>query len=104
MPIAVDWPRRPLRVIDTTGKPSQTRWRAVATDPEKNSTLVELQPLTGRSHQLRVHMQALGHPIMGDALYASGNDAPRLMLHASQLGFDHPVTGERMQLVSAPAF
>ena len=64
LPIAVDWPRRPLRIIDRTeGKPSQTRWRALAFMADSNSTHVELEPLTGRSHQLRVHLQALGHSI-----------------------------------------
>jgi tRNA pseudouridine32 synthase/23S rRNA pseudouridine746 synthase len=73
LPIAVDWPNRPLRVINhDSGKPSQTRWRIDSysgQDPQTQTTRLQLEPLTGRSHQLRVHLQALGHPIVGDALY-----------------------------------
>jgi tRNA pseudouridine32 synthase/23S rRNA pseudouridine746 synthase len=108
LPIAVDWPRRPLRMIDAAlGKPSQTRWRAVQFDAATNSTRVELEPLTGRSHQLRVHLQALGHPILGDALYAPESvqaKAPRLLLHASALGFIHPATGEALAFENLPDF
>lgn len=101
LPIAVDWPRRPLRIIDTAhGKASQTRWRVLSRDAATHSTRLELAPLTGRSHQLRVHLQAIGHPILGDRLY--GGDAvqarsPRLLLHASALGFVHPVSGQPLQ-------
>ncbi|MEC5213086.1 tRNA pseudouridine32 synthase/23S rRNA pseudouridine746 synthase [Polaromonas sp. CG_9.5] len=108
LPIVVDWPRRPLRIIDAVlGKPSQTRWRALAFDAATNSTRVELEPLTGRSHQLRVHLQALGHPILGDALYAPEAvqaKAPRLLLHACALGFVHPVSGEALRLESPADF
>ncbi len=108
LPIAVDWPRRPLRIIDALhGKPSQTRWRAVMFDEGTNSTRVELEPITGRSHQLRVHFQALGHPIMGDALYASPRvaaTAGRLFLHASLLAFAHPASGQPMRFESPPPF
>ena len=109
LPIVVDWPRRPLRIIDSVlGKPSQTRWRALAFDAAThNSTRVELEPLTGRSHQLRVHLQALGHPILGDALYAPEavqTKAPRLLLHACVLGFVHPASGEALRLESAADF
>jgi tRNA pseudouridine32 synthase/23S rRNA pseudouridine746 synthase len=97
LPIIVDWSNRPLRVIDhQRGQASVTRLRTVQIDPTGNSTLVELEPITGRSHQLRVHLQAIGHPILGDALYAPGAVAamaPRLQLHASNLAFPHPVTG-----------
>ena len=108
LPIVVDWPRRPLRIIDNVlGKPSQTRWRALAFDAATNSTRVELEPLTGRSHQLRVHLQALGHPILGDALYApeaAQAKAPRLLLHACALGFVHPVSGEALRFESPAGF
>ena len=108
LPIAVDWPRRPLRIIDAAhGKPSQTRWRALAVEAATNSTRVALEPITGRSHQLRVHLQALGHPILGDALYADAAvqaRANRLLLHACGLRLPHPVTGEPMQFDSAPPF
>jgi tRNA pseudouridine32 synthase/23S rRNA pseudouridine746 synthase len=108
LPIMVDWPRRPLRVIDAErGKPSQTRWRVLAFDAAANTTRVELEPVTGRSHQLRVHLQALGHPILGDALYAPAEvqaKAPRLLLHAASLRFKHPASGLPMSFESAPAF
>ena len=107
MPIALGWPRRPLHVIDAmNGKPSQTRWRIVSFDAASNSTRVELEPITGRSHQLRVHLNALGHPILGDTLYApvaAQTKAPRLLLHACVLQFDHPVSSELLRIeISAP--
>lgn len=105
LPIMVDWPRRPLRIIDAGGKPSQTRWRCVAFDAATNTTRVELEPLTGRSHQLRVHMQAMGHAMVGDTLYGDkARPAARLLLHACQLGFSHPESGQAMFFESAPAF
>ncbi|MEO6016143.1 MAG: pseudouridine synthase [Polaromonas sp.] len=108
LPIAADWPRRPLRVIDTEhGKASQTHWRVLARDAAAQCTRVELEPVTGRSHQLRVHLQALGHPILGDALYAPPETlarAARLLLHASALRFLHPVTGLPMAFDSSPEF
>ncbi|CAN5199777.1 RluA family pseudouridine synthase [soil metagenome] len=108
LPIALDWPRRPLRVIDAaSGKPSQTRWRSVAFDDAADSTRVELEPVTGRSHQLRVHLQALGHPILGDALYAPEAvqaKAPRLLLHACSLRLVHPASGALLSLESQPVF
>jgi len=97
LPIIVDWPNRPLRVIDhQRGQASVTRVRTLQSDPARNRTLVELEPITGRSHQLRVHLQAIGHPILGDALYAPEAEAAmaeRLQLHASDLAFPHPDTG-----------
>jgi tRNA pseudouridine32 synthase/23S rRNA pseudouridine746 synthase len=108
LPIIVDWPQRPLRIIDTQrGKPSQTRWRVLAHDAAANTTRVELEPVTGRSHQLRVHLKALGHPILGDALYgpeAVQAAAPRLLLHACALRFTHPASGLAMSFESAPGF
>lgn len=114
LPIAVDWPNRPLRVINhDTGKPSQTRWRVQNHDLEAGTTRLLLEPLTGRSHQLRVHLQALGHPIVGDALYDPSwrawlamTDAleNRLRLHASALAFDHPVTGVTLRFDSLAPF
>ena len=108
LPIAADWPRRPLRIIDqAAGKPSQTRWRVLAFDKAANSTRVALEPVTGRSHQLRVHLQALGHPILGDLLYAPAAvqaRAPRLLLHACALRFLHPVSGAALSFDSAPGF
>jgi tRNA pseudouridine32 synthase/23S rRNA pseudouridine746 synthase len=108
LPIIVDWPNRPLRLIDTErGKPSQTRWRVLSHDAAANTTRVELEPVTGRSHQLRVHLKALGHPILGDAMYAPEAvlaAAPRLLLHAAALQFAHPASGLAMALESAPGF
>lgn len=98
LPIVVDWPKRPLRMVDHThGKPSLTRWRVLG--HEETCTRVELEPVTGRSHQLRVHLRELGHPILGDALYAPPAVqalAGRLLLHAWSLSFAHPVTGEAL--------
>ena len=108
LPIAADWARRPLRVIDhTLGKPSLTRWRALAHDAAAQTTRIELEPVTGRTHQLRVHLAAIGHAILGDMLYADAitqAQAPRLMLHASHLAFTHPVTGEALALKWAADF
>ena len=108
LPIALDWPRRPLRLIDAaSGKPSQTRWRAVSVDAAANSTRVALEPVTGRSHQLRVHMRALGHPIWGDALYAPAAiqaRSARLLLHACTLQLRHPVSHAALHFESPPAF
>jgi tRNA pseudouridine32 synthase/23S rRNA pseudouridine746 synthase len=95
LPIAVDWPNRPLRKIDTlSGKPSLTLYRSLAFLGE--STKVELEPITGRTHQLRLHLAAIGHPILGDALYGEAASAARLLLHAASLRFFHPLTGENL--------
>lgn len=106
LPIAVDWPNRPLRVINfETGKASATRLQRLRFDAVRNASHVLLEPLTGRTHQLRLHLQAIGHPILGDALYAPPAVvamAPRLLLHACALGFSHPVSGEAMEF-SLPA-
>ena len=109
LPIAVDWPNRPLRVINhATGKPSQTRWRVDSHDAQAETTRVLLEPLTGRSHQLRVHLLAVGHPIVGDALYGPSWRAQgleqRLRLHASALAFDHPVTDVKLSFESLVPF
>lgn len=108
LPIAADWPNRPLRVIDAQrGKPSQTRWRVLSHDRDANTTRVELEPLTGRSHQLRLHLLSLGHPILGDAWYAPPEvreRSDRLLLHASELHFAHPATGQRLAFASAVPF
>lgn len=103
LPLIVDWPNRPRQKVDhDEGKPAQTDWRVIKA--EDAETRVRLSPLTGRSHQLRVHMAETGHPILGDTLYASGDalDHPRLMLHAENLRFRHPDSGV-MQSFSAPA-
>lgn len=95
LPIAVDWPNRPLRKIDdVSGKPSLTRYRALGFNGE--NTRVELEPATGRTHQLRIHMAAIGYPILGDALYGEAASSPKLMLHATSLSFIHPLTGAQL--------
>jgi tRNA pseudouridine32 synthase/23S rRNA pseudouridine746 synthase len=108
LPLIADWPNRPRQMVDAVnGKPSSTRWRAVGYDPHADATRVELEPVTGRSHQLRVHLQAIGHPILGDALYAPPavqERAPRLMLHATRLELAHPATGEALRFDSPPPF
>jgi tRNA pseudouridine32 synthase/23S rRNA pseudouridine746 synthase len=93
-PILLDWERRPLHIVHPDGKASRSRWRAVQSS--HSATLVELEPVTGRTHQLRVHLHSIGHPILGDALYAPEavrQACPRLMLHAHALAFTHPFTG-----------
>jgi len=108
LPLGADWPKRPMQVVDQErGKPSRTLWRVLERDVAANTTRVELQPQTGRSHQLRVHMQAIGHPIVGDALYAPAGVAarsPRLLLHAAGLAFAHPATAEDIVLSSPCPF
>lgn len=108
LPLIADWPNRPRQKVDPeAGKPSRTLWRALAYDAASDSTRVELEPVTGRSHQLRVHLQAMGHPILGDALYAPPavqDRAPRLMLHATRLEFAHPATGAALLFESRPPF
>lgn len=95
LPLICDWPNRPLQMVcHDRGKPSVTDWRVLAREP--GATRVELTPLTGRSHQLRVHLLALGHPILGDSFYAHREAlaaAPRLQLHAARLAFRHPEGG-----------
>ena len=106
LPLIADWPRRPLQKVDhAIGKPSLTRYRVIAR--EAGRTRVALAPLTGRSHQLRVHLLALGHPIVGDTLYAPPEVAaqsPRLLLHAHVLAFAHPVSGTPLHFTSPLPF
>jgi tRNA pseudouridine32 synthase/23S rRNA pseudouridine746 synthase len=92
LPLIADWPNRPLqKVCHETGKPALTRWRVISrTD---TFTRLELAPHTGRSHQLRVHLKEIGHPILGDPLYGDASAAARLMLHAHTLTVRHPTGG-----------
>jgi tRNA pseudouridine32 synthase/23S rRNA pseudouridine746 synthase len=102
LPLIVDWPNRPRQHVNhETGKPAQTDWRVVRT--RDGTTRVRLYPHTGRTHQLRVHMKEIGHPILGDPFYATGpaRDFPRLMLHAESLKLRHPDGGKGM-LFRAP--
>jgi tRNA pseudouridine32 synthase/23S rRNA pseudouridine746 synthase len=102
LPLLADWPNRPLQKVDITlGKPSLTRYRVLAHDAAANTTRVALEPVTGRAHQLRVHLLAIGHPILGDALYAPAPVhalSDRLLLHASAIAFTHPATGAPLEL------
>lgn len=106
LPLRADWPNRPRQIVDhASGKSSLTHWRVAAR--EGNRTRLELSPVTGRSHQLRVHLLAIGHPIIGDRLYAPDHvagAAARMLLHASALDIDHPVTGQRIGWRSRPPF
>jgi len=108
LPLICDWPNRPRQIVDLSlGKPSLTRWRVLGYDAAGRATRVELEPVTGRSHQLRVHMCELGHPILGDPLYAPPGLralAPRLQLHAASLQLLHPADGHRLAFDSAPPF
>jgi tRNA pseudouridine32 synthase/23S rRNA pseudouridine746 synthase len=102
LPLCVDWPNRPRQHVNhEQGKPAITDWRVQRHDGK--TTRVRLMPQTGRSHQLRVHMLELGHPILGDPIYATGEalDYPRMMLHAESLRIRHPETGKSLTF-SAP--
>ncbi|MGR3289877.1 MAG: pseudouridine synthase [Paracoccaceae bacterium] len=95
LPLIVDWPNRPLQKVDhQQGRAAQTEWRVLRRD--EYSTRMRLFPRTGRSHQLRVHMREIGHPILGDPFYATGDalNFPRLMLHAESLRLRHPDGGK----------
>lgn len=92
LPLAIDQDNKPRHRVDyENGKPAQSRWQVV--ERSENATRLRLFPLTGRTHQLRVHMKAIGHVILGDEFYAEGEAltaADRLLLHAEELGFQHP--------------
>ena len=108
LPLAADWPNRPRQQVDhTNGKPSTTHWCVLERNATTQTTRLELTPVTGRSHQLRVHLQAIGHVIVGDALYAPDavrDRADRLLLHAQSLRFEHPASGVAMLIESAVPF
>lgn len=99
LPLICDWPNRPKQMVSVElGKPAQTEYQVLAYDAD-NSARVQLKPITGRSHQLRVHLLALGHPILGDRFYAHPEAlamAPRLQLHAESLTITHPAFGNSM--------
>lgn len=108
LPLITDWPNRPRQMVSfELGKPSCTRYQVLAYDAITDTARVELEPVTGRTHQLRVHLQALGHPILGDELYASPEvyaKAERLLLHAASIGFPHPLTEENLAISSPVPF
>lgn len=105
LPLIVDWPNRPRQMVcHETGKPAQTDWRVLK--DEGDTARVRLSPKTGRSHQLRVHMLSLGHPILGDPFYATGPALayPRLMLHSEELRFKHPQGGHSTKIRAKAPF
>ncbi len=108
LPLITDWPNRPRQKVDhEVGKPSLTYFRVVERNLAESSTRVELEPKTGRSHQLRLHMLSIGHPIVGDELYASSEvveKSERLLLHATALSFIHPLTNKQLTFESSAPF
>ncbi len=99
-PIARHKTDRKRMAVDPSGRPSQTEWTVL--EMGKGCTLLDVHILTGRTHQIRVHMKHIGHPVCGDPIYgaARGIPVPRLMLHAYSLSFTHPTTGERMTFIA----
>ena len=108
LPLRCDWPNRPRQMIDfAEGKPALTHWQLLASNSQANTATVLLKPVTGRSHQLRVHMLALGTPILGDEIYASSVGiaaAENLQLHAAMLQITHPCSAVSMTFEAAPPF
>jgi tRNA pseudouridine32 synthase/23S rRNA pseudouridine746 synthase len=108
LPLLVDWPNRPKRTVNfEAGQRALTRWRCTSVNATHNIARVELEPVTGRTHQLRVHMQALGHPMLGDTLYATPEalaQSDRLQLHARSLSIPHPGTGKVLEFNAAVPF
>lgn len=107
LPIAPDREARPKYKISPEGKASVTDYQVLERNSQNNTTRLALYPITGRSHQLRLHLQALGHPILGCEFYAHAEAlamADRLLLHASELSFEHPTTGQRVNTTSAVPF
>lgn len=105
LPLITDWPNRPKQKVDfETGKASLTRYEVINTDSKNNTTRLMLFPVTGRSHQLRVHLLSIGHSIVGDKLYSDNPDGStnnthsRLLLHASKVTFNHPVTHKKLSI------
>lgn len=108
LPLRCDWPNRPKQMVCyEQGKPSLTRYQQVTWDSASNTSEVLLYPVTGRSHQLRVHLDAMQCPILGDRLYGdkrSQQAAERLLLHAESLSFDHPTNGQRLDFIEPAPF
>ena len=105
LPLIVDWPNRPLQMVcHETGKPSVTDWRLLKDQGE--TARIRLIPKTGRTHQLRLHMMALGYPILGDPFYghAESQAYPRMMLHSEELRVKHPENGQSLRVRAKPPF
>lgn len=104
LPLGADWAHRPRQRADfERGKPAQTHFQVLEYNEPHDTSRVALTPVTGRTHQLRVHLLAIDHPILGDSLYG-GREAERLHLHAAALRFTHPQTGEILNLKCVPSF
>lgn len=109
LPLLCDWPNRPKQHVCPDGRPSTTHWQCLSQIKEQDEYIsrVQLTPITGRSHQLRVHMLSLGYPILGDEFYANKKALamrPRLCLHAQAIGFYHPITQHRLHFTASPDF
>src|SRR5690606_5332630 len=108
LPIAPDWSNRPRqKICHDTGKSALTHWKLLEQDRDANTSRLELHPVTGRSHQLRIHLKESGHAILGCDLYAPPDvlaKSPRLLLHAQSLAFHHPVTDEWLTFTSPAPF
>ncbi len=106
LPLVTDWPNRPRQKVDHDGgKASLTRWSVLSRDAVSRTSRLQLEPVTGRSHQLRVHLAAIGHAIVGDTLYAPPEaGAPRLLLHACELRLQHPEQARTLRIASPLPF
>jgi len=108
LPLGADWPNRPRQKVDyQRGKAAVTYFRVLKRDRLQGVSTLELSPVTGRTHQLRVHLEALGHPILGDKLYGDekvSRASDRLLLHACEIGFTHPQTAQRVSFHSQAGF
>lgn len=108
LPLICDWPNRPLqKVCHEHGKPAHTRYEVIERDQTRQVTRVKLEPVSGRTHQLRVHMLSMGHAILGDQLYAPDAlraMAPRLLLHACHIHLHHPISGNFISIDCEPDF
>lgn len=108
LPLICDWPNRPLqKVCFERGKAAHTRYQVIARNTANNTSRLLLEPVSGRTHQLRVHMLSLGHPMLGDGLYAPEPvraKSPRLLLHAQQLWLDHPISGTPINIEAQADF
>ncbi len=108
LPLMADWPRRPMQKVDLQhGKAALTRWRVLNTHSAAHTSRLLLEPITGRTHQLRVHLCAIGHAIVGDTLYgklAANTGQARMLLHAQCMQFDHPETGHRVRVEAKVPF
>jgi tRNA pseudouridine32 synthase / 23S rRNA pseudouridine746 synthase len=108
LPLICDWPNRPRQIVDhAIGKSSLTRYRVLTHNETNETTRVELSPVTGRSHQLRVHLASIGHCILGDSLYATDEAraaSSRLLLHAEYLAFSHPANATKIEFQIDPTF